>query len=77
MNYIIAIEKVLNLQKMRNLDIAGKIIIFKTLDLSEITHLALVTAIPKATNLKQRRIPVKLIWSCGTPKIEENTKYYI
>ena len=58
---------------MRNLTIPGKITIFKTLDLSKVTHLALVTAIPKATNLKLKKIQIEFIWSSGTLKIKNST----
>ena len=40
------IEKVLKLWRMRNLTLEGKITIFKTLAISKIIHLSLVTNVP-------------------------------
>ena len=40
------IEKVLKLWRMRKLTVEGKIIIFKTLAISKIIHLSLVTNVP-------------------------------
>ena len=46
--HIIKIEKVLRTWRMRDLPIAGKITVFKTLAISKIVHLALVKTIPKS-----------------------------
>ena len=45
-NYIAIIENVLKLWRARNLSLEGKITVFKSLNLSKITHLDLVTTIP-------------------------------
>ena len=44
--HIRKIEKVLKLWRMRNLTLEGKITIFKTLAISKIIHLSLVTNFP-------------------------------
>ena len=45
---IIKIEKILRICRMRDLSIAGKITVFKTLAISKIVHLALVKTIPNS-----------------------------
>ena len=49
LDHITKLQKVINIWKMRNLSLLGKITIFKTLALSNIIHLALVTNVPTAT----------------------------
>ena len=49
LDHITKLQKVINIWKMRNLSLLGKITIFKTLALSKIIHLALVTNVPTAT----------------------------
>lgn len=46
LRHIQRIEKVLKLWRMKNLSLKGKIPMFKTLAISEITHLSLVTNDP-------------------------------
>ena len=48
LDHIMKLQKVINIWKMRNLSLLGKITIFKTLALSKIIHLALVTNVPTA-----------------------------
>ena len=49
LDHITKLQKVINIWKMRNLSLLGKITVFKTLALSKIIHLALVTNVPTAT----------------------------
>ena len=49
LDHITKLQKVINIWKMRNLSLLGKITIFKTLALSKIIRLALVTNVPTAT----------------------------
>ena len=47
MKSITNIENVLNLWRMRNYTLEGKIVIFKTLTLSKIVYLTLITSFSK------------------------------
>ena len=51
-NLVLKTEKLLRLWRMRNLSIAGKITVFKTLAISKIVHLALVKVIPNSVILE-------------------------
>ena len=48
-NHIVKIQNILKLWKLRNLSIEGRIAVFKSLAISELTHLALVTEIRTST----------------------------
>ena len=61
MKHIRKIEQVLKLWRMRYLSIEGKITVFKTLALSKIIHLALVTDVPKSTILALNKIQKEFI----------------
>ena len=52
-NLVLKIETLLSLWRMKNLSIAGKITVFKTLVISKIVYLALVKVIPNSIILKQ------------------------
>ena len=47
--HIIKIEKFLRIWRMKDLSIAGKMIVFKTLEISKIVRLALVKTVPNST----------------------------
>ena len=49
LGHITKLEKAINIWKMRNLTLLGKITIFKKLAFSKIIYLALVTNVPTAT----------------------------
>ena len=49
LNHIIKLQNVLNMWRMKNLSLLGKISIFKALDFSEIIHLTLVTSVTSTT----------------------------
>ena len=66
--YIIKIEKLLKLWRMRKLTIEGKILIFKTLAISKIVHPALVKDLPSSTIAILEKIPKQFIWKNGNPK---------
>ena len=72
-NLVLKIEKLLRLLRMRNLSIAGKITIFKTLAISKIVHLALVKVIPNSVILELDNINKHFIWKNGNPKIKQDT----
>ena len=58
---------------MRNLTIQVTISIFKTLALSNVAHMALVTEIPKVAILELNKVQKRLIQSGGNPKIRHRT----
>ena len=58
---------------MRDLSIAGKITVFKTLGISKIVHLALVTTVPNSIIQEPNKIQKEFIWKTRKPKIKHNT----
>ena len=72
-NLVLKIEKLLRLWRMRNLSIAGKITVFKTLAISKIVHFALVKIIPNSVILELDKIKKHFIWKNGNPKIKQGT----
>ena len=66
-------QHVLNLWRMRNITLEGKIIIFKTLALSKIVYLTLVTSFSKQLIEKIQRIQKAFIWNNLTLKIKHET----
>ena len=67
------IEKVLKLWRMRNLTPKGKITIFKTLVISKIIHLSLVTNVPTQIINELNKIQKEFIWNGRNPKIKHAT----
>ena len=67
------IEKVLKLWRMRNLTLEGKITIFKTLAISKIIHLSLVTNVPTQIIKELNKIQKEFIWNGSSPKIKHST----
>ena len=72
-NLVLKIEKLSRLWRMRNLSVAGKITVFKTLAISKIVHLALVKVIPNLVILEPDKIKKDFIWKNGNPKIKQDT----
>ena len=66
-------QNVLNLWRMRNITLEGKIIIFKTLALSKIVYLILITSFSKQLTEEIQRMQKAFIWSNATPKIKHET----
>ena len=58
---------------MRNLPIAGKITVFKTLVISKIVNLALVKVIPNSVILELDKIKKHFIWKNENPQIKQDT----
>ena len=58
---------------MRNLSLLGKTTIFKTLALSEIIHLVLLTNIPTATMELLSKIQKEFLWGKNKSKIKHDT----
>ena len=67
------IENVLKIWRIRNLTFQGKITIFKTLAISKVIHLALVTNVPQAINDQLNKIQKDFIWNRKHPKIRHST----
>ena len=70
--HIKKIENVLKIWRIRNLTVQGKITIFKTLAISKVIHLALVTNVPQVIIDQLNKIQKDFIWNRKYPQI----KYY-
>ena len=62
------IENVLKIWRIRNLTVQGKITIFKTLAISKVIHLALVTNVPKVIIDQLNKIQKDFISNGNNPK---------
>ena len=58
---------------MRDLTIAGKITVFKTLAISKIVHLALVKTISNSIIQELSKIQKEFMWKTCNPKIKHDT----
>ena len=58
---------------MRDLSIAGKMTVFKTLEISKIVHLALVKTIPNSIIQELNKIQKEFILKTRNPKIKHDT----
>ena len=58
---------------MRNLSLLGKISIFKTLAVSKIIHLTLVTSVPSSTIDLLHKIQKDFLWDKKNAKIKNTT----
>ena len=58
---------------MRNLTLKGKILGFKTLDLSKIVHLCLTSVVLKKIIEEIENIQKNFLWNHSNPKIEHST----
>ena len=58
---------------MRNLTLQGKITVFKTLAISKIVHLALVTTFPPDILNHLKKIQKDFLWYQKYPKIKHST----
>ena len=67
------IENVLKIWRIRNLTVQGKITIFKTLAISKVVHLALVTNVPQIITDQLNKIQKDFIWNRKHPKIRHST----
>ena len=67
------IQGVLKLWRMRQLTIEGRIVIFKTLAISKIVYLALLTNTTNIIIDELEKIQKKFIWNNSTPKIKQET----
>ena len=58
---------------MRNLTLEGKITILKTLAISKIIHLSLITNAPTQIINELNKIQKEFIWNGSNPKIKHST----
>ena len=68
-----SITNMQNVWRMRNITLEGKIITFKTLALSKIAYLTLITSFSKQLFQEIQRIQKAFIWNNLTPKIKHET----
>ena len=73
MNHIVKIQNILKLWKLRNLAIEGRIVVFKSLAISKLIHLASVTEIPSSTINLLTNIQMGFIWKGKSPEIKNST----
>ena len=58
---------------MRNLTLEGKIVIFKTIEISKIVFQSFKTTVPKHIVNELKKIPKAFLWKNSTPKIKYET----
>ena len=73
LNHHVKIQNILKLWKLRNLTIEGRLVAFKSLAISKLIHLALVTEIPTTTISLLTKIQTEFIWRWKNPKIKNST----
>ena len=73
LNHIAKIQNILKLWKLRNLTIEGRIVLFKSLVISKLIHLALATEIPTTTINLLTKIQMEFIWKVKNLKIKNST----
>ena len=66
-------QNVLNSWRMRNITVDWKIIIFKTLTLSKIVHLTLITLFSKQLIDEMQKILKDFIWNNQNPRIKHES----
>ena len=67
------IHGILKLWRMRNLSIEGKIVVFKTLAISKLVNLALLTVIPDHITDEVTKIQKSFTWHDSFPKMKYET----
>ena len=75
-NFIVTVEKIeklLNIWRQRQLTLEGKIVIFKTLSISKIVHVAYLSNVPKAIVEKLEKIQSEFLWNGKRAKINNKT----
>ena len=72
-NLLNRIVKIVKLWKLRNLTIEGRIFVFKSLAVSTLILLALVTEIPTTTLNLLTKIQMEFLWRGEIPKIKNST----
>ena len=75
LNHILKFQNVLNMWRLRNLSLLGKISIFKTLAFSKIIHLTLVTSVPSFAIDLLNKIQKDFLWDKKNAKIKHTILY--
>ena len=70
---ITSIRGILKLWRMRNLSIEGEIVVFKTLAISKLVYLALLTVIPNDITEEVAKIQKSFIWHDSSAKTKHET----
>ena len=73
LNHVVEIQNIFKLWKLRNWTIEGRIVVFKSLGVSKLIHLALVTSIPTSTINLLTKIQIEFIWKGKNSKIKNST----
>ena len=69
-------QQVLHFWNSGTLTLEGRIMIFKTLAISKIAYLALITNIPKVVVEELQKIQKKILWQNSRPKIKQSFVQY-
>ena len=72
LNHVVKIQNILKLLKLRNLIIEGRIVVFKSLAISKLIHLALVTEVPTSTTNLLPKIQMEFIWKGKILRIRDS-----
>ena len=75
LNHTVKIQNIIKSWKLRKLTIEGKIVVFKSLAISKLIHLALGTEIPTLTNNLFTKLQMEFIWKGKNPKIKNSTLF--
>ena len=67
------IQRVLNIWKMSNFTLEGKIAIFKTIAISKIVFQSFILTVPKHIINELEKIQKAFLWKNSTPKIKHET----
>ena len=73
LNHIKKLQNILNMWRMRNWSLLGKISIFKTLAFSKTIHLTLVTSVPSSTIDLLNKIQKEFLWDKKNAKVKHTT----
>ena len=75
-NYVTVVKKiskVLAMWKWRNLSLAGKVTVFKSLAISKIVYIAFLSTVPKSILTKLEEIQKDFLWGDKRPKVAQKT----
>ena len=72
-NMVTGIHNVLNLWKMWGVSLIGKILIFKTLGISKLQHIASIAQVPDKIVQQLKSIQKEFLWKSSTPKMKRST----
>ena len=75
MKQYINIYNIIKLWHMRHLSLEGKITLFKSLSISKIVYLALLTLIPNSVLEELKEIQKKILWRNKWATIKHDTLY--